>query len=233
MRAARGCLPRMVPQSIAQEQQRVCHDLAQVQPYLQHVWRSCGDDALRRLWLHLLVFLLTRILYVLINVHELIWPAVRLPWPCYFFSSAAAASTGALNALVYGCSPESALTACHERAAGCNLLAACQLCCPRRWFAALGGGGSSPKSWETPLSSVGTRSPNGGGGGGDGNSSWLGRWGDTWGGGRSGGSWQASTEVGGAAEAREDGMGSAARTPRSLLSAAASVAAGDALLSAT
>ena len=172
--------------------------------------------ALRRLWLHLLVFLATRILYVLINVHELIWPTQRLPWPCYFFSSAAAASTGALNALVYGCSPESALTACHERASGCNLFAACQLCCPRCWLAVLGGGSSSsPKSWETPLSSVGTYSPTGGGGGAGGSS-----WGGGWGGDR-----RLTDVTGGEGAARGDGASPRARTPRSLLSAAASVAA--------
>jgi len=111
---------------------------------------------LRRLWQHLLVFLLTRILFVLINVYALIWPSERLPWPCYFCSAVAAASTGMLNAIVYGCSPEAAITGCHERAAGCNLLAGCQRlfwCCPGCRSPLLVG--RSPKSAETPFSALG------------------------------------------------------------------------------
>ena len=87
-----------------------------------------------------------------LQAYELIWPSERLPWQCYFCSAVAAASTGMLNAIVYGCSPEAAITGCHERAAGCNLLAGCHRlfwCCRSPLIA-----GRSPKSAETPFSTL-------------------------------------------------------------------------------
>ncbi|KAL1522003.1 hypothetical protein AB1Y20_021648 [Prymnesium parvum] len=108
---------------------------------------SREQRALSRLRLHILVFLATRILFVLQNVHSILWPAHPLPWPVYVCSAALAASTGALHAVVYGCSPEVPLCSWHERATGCNLFASCHGC-----LASLGLA-SSPTPCASPLSS--------------------------------------------------------------------------------
>ena len=55
---------------------------------------------MRRLWLHLLVFLATRAIYLFINVHALVAPTSGLPAWVFTCGSAAAASLGALNAIV-------------------------------------------------------------------------------------------------------------------------------------